>query len=217
MKKKYSYTEKKEIESKIVLSNFQKQSFKEQINQYLKNQMNEYETFYLGLTPKIIMQNGATNYKLIMYKKTIKKIFNFADEAHNIAIDLLTKIPKLMIEPLIILKGNEPNTIVLIIELEPPLLIALSINAKENEHEVTRILSIYKKRGIISYLVNHSRDIIDFYDLKKTNLWLITKGLTLTINNTLDDTGLQLPKFPNKDLSYKYIICLKDKKNNKQS
>lgn len=122
-----------------------------------------------------------------------------------------------MIEPLIILKGNEPNTIVLIIELEPPLLIALSINAKENEHEVTRILSIYKKRGIISYLVNHSRDIIDFYDLKKTNLWLITKGLTLTINNTLDDTGLQLPKFPNKDLSYKYIICLKDKKNNKQS
>ena len=73
MKKKYSYTEKKEIESKIVLSNFQKQSFKEQINQYLKNQMNEYETFYLGLTPKIIMQNGATNYKLIMYKKTIKK------------------------------------------------------------------------------------------------------------------------------------------------
>ena len=217
MKKKYSYTEKKEIESKIVLSNFQKQSFKEQINQYLKNQMKEYETFYLGLTPKIIMQNGATNYKLIMYKKTIKKIFNFTDEAHNIGIDLLTKIPKLMIEPLIILKGNEPNTIVLIIEIEPPLLIALSINAKENEHEVTRILSIYKKRGIISYLVNHSRDIIDFYDLKKTNLWLITKGLTLTINNTLDDTGLQLPKFPNKDLSYKYIICLKDKKNNKQS
>ena len=136
MKKKYSYTEKKEIESKIVLSNFQKQSFMEQINQYLKNQMNEYETFYLGLTPKIIMQNGAANYKLIMYKKTIKKILNFTDEAHNIEIDLLTKIPKLMIEPLIILKGNEPNTIVLIIELEPPLLIALSINAKENEHEV---------------------------------------------------------------------------------
>ena len=217
MKKKYSYTEKKEIESKIVLSNFQKQSFKEQINQYLKNQMNEYETFYLGLTPKIIMQNGTANYKLKKKKKTIKKILNFTDEAHNIGIDLLTKIPKLMIEPLIILKGNEPNTIVLIIELEPPLLIALSINAKENEHEVTRILSIYKKRGIISYLVNHSRDIIDFYDLKKTNLWLITKGLTLTINNTLDDTGLQLPKFPNKDLSYKYIICLKDKKNNKQS
>lgn len=35
--------------------------------------MNEYETFYLGLTPKIIMQNGAANYKLIMYKKLLKK------------------------------------------------------------------------------------------------------------------------------------------------
>ena len=71
------------------------------------------------------------------------------------------------------------------------------IKEKDDELEVTRISSIYEKKGINSYLKNHSNDILDCYDKKKTNLWLSTRGLSLTDNNTLDDIGVQFSKFPN--------------------
>lgn len=55
------------------------------------------------------------------------------------------------------------------------------------------------KNGLNNFLLNKNRKILDIYNEKKTNLWLVNRGL-------------QLSKFPStNDLSYKYIICKKDK------
>ena len=53
------------------------------------------------------------------------------------------------------------------------------------------IIEIEKKLKISNF------QSLDYYDKKKTNLWLSTRGLSLTDNNTLDNIGVQFSKFPN--------------------
>lgn len=197
----YTREEIIEIEKKLKISNFQSQSIIEQINDYINGKMKDYECFYFGITPKIFKKNGAKYNKLIMNKDTIKKNLFFKDEAHNIYNFKISQIYEKLSKPLIVLRGSKPNTLVAIIDLTNEkgdyILVSLSLNSKENALEVTRISSIYGKKGINSYLNNHSNDILDYYDKKKTNLWLSTRGLSLTDNNTLDDIGVQFSKFLN--------------------
>ena len=68
---------------------------------------------------------------------------------------------------------------------------------------IVLITTTYGKKGLNSYLANKERKVLDIYNVKKTSCWLVNKGL-------------QLSKFPStNNLSYKYIICLKNKKRNK--
>ena len=205
MKKKYSLKERKEIEKNIKLSDFQKQPFSKQIDQYINNAQHNNENFYLGVTPKILINNGSTNHKLVMSQKVFEKITR-TKSGHHIPVDTISNIYKFIESPLLLFKGNAENTLVEILEvkddLDRELLISIRLDAKENFMDVSRITSCYGKVGLDNYISNPNHILIDWYNKKKTNLWLASRGR-------------QLSKLSNKDSSYKYIICLKNKKSNK--
>lgn len=206
MKKKYSIKEKKIIERSIVLSDFQKQSFSKQLKKYFDGKMSTNENFYLGVTPKILKINGANEDKLVMSQKALIKIIS-SDSGHHIPIKILNKIPIALEKPLLVIDGSKDNTLAVIINLKDDLgkkiLVAIRLDAKEAYMDVTRITTAYGKKGLKSFLLNETHNILDIYNVKKTSCWLVNKGL-------------QLSKFPStNNLSYKYIICLKDKKINK--
>ena len=206
MKKKYSLKEKKEIEKSIKLSDFQKKSFNKQIKKYFKGEMDTNENFYLGVTPKILKINGAVENKLVMSQKALIKIIS-SGAGHHIPIKVLIKIPKALEKPLLIIEGNSKNTLIEIIKLKDDsnreILVAIRLDAKEVYMNVSRVTSIYGKKGLTNFITNQNHKIIDVYNEKKTSRWLVNRGR-------------QLSKFPStNNLSYKYIICLKDKKSNK--
>ena len=213
------FTKKEKIcyESLIKKSRFQRQSFEKQIMDYIENKMPKYESIYVCITPKILMQNGAYNFKLVIHRNVLDKILKPKDSAHKISLETILKIPKEIEKPILVLKGSSPNTLISIIDLKNDkgndLFVTFSLNAKENQMNVTKISSSYGKPGIISYLINHSNYILDFYNKKKTNLWLDSHQLQLVElnNNTSNDIRDQFPEFLNKDLSYIYIIHKKKK------
>ena len=67
---------------------------------------------------------------------------------------------------------------------------------------IVLITTTYGKKGLNSYLTNKERKVLNFYNKKRTNQWLASRGL-------------QLPKLSNNDSSFNYILCLKIKKYNK--
>ena len=206
MKKKYSLKEKKEIEKSIKLSEFQKQPFSKQIDQYMNNSQHNNENFYLGVTPKILINNGTINHKLVMSQKVFEKITR-TKSGHHIPVDTISNIYKFIESPLLLFKGNAENTLVEIIKLKDDsnreILVAIRLDAKEVYMNVSRITSIYGKKRLTNFITNQNHKIIDVYNEKKTSRWLVNRGR-------------QLSKFPStNNLSYKYIICLKNKKSNK--
>ena len=198
----YSNEEIIEIEKSIKLREFQKQSFLFQIDSYINGHMPSNENFYLGVVPKILNKNKVYNQKMVMSQKAFEKIIGL-ESGHHIPIDIIKKLPTAMGQPYLVIEGSSDNTLVEIIELKDDLnkeiLVAIRIDAKEVYMDVTRVTSAYGKNRINNYLSNKNRKILDIYNEKKTNLWLVNRGL-------------QLSKFPStNDLSYKYIICKKDK------
>ena len=74
------------------------------------------------------------------------------------------------------------------------ILVSINIEANEGYMNVSRVTSAYGKKGLNSYLTNKERIVLDFYDKKRTNQWLASRGL-------------QLPKQSKNDSSFNYIIC----------
>ena len=194
MKKKFSIKEKKIIERSIVLSDFQKQSFSKQIQDFQEKIMPYNENFYLGVTPKILKINGAKYDKLVLAQKGLIKIHI----QHHLNFDIIEKIPEYLNMPYLVIKGSSDNTFACILELKndtnKEILVSINIEANEGYMNVSRVTSAYGKKGLNSYLTNKERKVLDFYNKKRTNQWLASRGL-------------QLPKLSNNDSSFNYIIC----------
>lgn len=186
----YTKEEKSKLEKEIKISDFQKQSFSKQIDLYLENKMSSDENFYLGVTPKILIKNGASEHKLVMSQKAFEKIRGIGEGKHHIPVEIVKQIPEAMEKPLLVLKGSQKNSLVEILELKDDLgrelLVAIKLDASEKEYKVTRVPTVYGKEGLESYLKNHSNDVIDMYNEKKTSNWLSNKGLQLSkfLNNS---------------------------------
>ena len=183
---------------KIIKTKFQRKSFNRQISAYFKGEIPSNENFYLGLVPKILNKHEIVGFKLVMSQKTFEKITNL-EYGHHLSRKVIKKLPKFMKRPYLVLKGSLENTLVEIIGLKDykkrDILVAIRLDAKEAYTDVTRVTSVYGKKGLINYLLSSNHIVLDVYNEKKTNRWLVNKGL-------------QLSKFPSaNDLSCTYIIC----------
>ena len=189
---------RKNAVNKLNITQFQSQPFEKQVDDYFSGKMPKNETnLYLGEAPKILLKNGIVNKKMVMSILVLKKAIEIGTDKHHIPIETIKKLCKYIKKPLLILKGSVDSSIVEIIELKDDLgreiLVSVRLNAKENHLDVSRITSAYGKKGLKSYVINHSKDIIDMYNEKKTASWLASYGL-------------QLSKLSNSQSSYAYSI-----------
>ena len=195
------------MSKELFISDFQKQSFRKQVKDLLNNKIPQNETnLYLGKTPLILKNNGCINEKLVISTKVIQKAIEIGENKHHVPIRKIVHLYKYLECPFLILKGSVPNSIVAIVkekdDLKRELLIAIRINAYEKYMSVTRITSIYGKKGLKSYLLNHSDEVLDVYNEKKTISWLASYELQLLV-------------LSNSQSSYNYMITKSDDKINK--
>lgn len=201
-----------DLKEKYSLSEFQSKTFDEQIDLYIKGEMPVNEQFFLGETPNILLNSGAKNHKLVMRRDTFNKITGDKNNNHHLPIDIIKKIPIEMNNPLFVIKGSQPNTLVEILSLKDDLgkeiLVSLSLNSIENHINVTRITSAYGKDRLNSYLKNQSEsnNIIGYANKKKTNDWMIVRGLQLpkigillSSTNSLSQNSSKLQENSNKN------------------
>lgn len=176
---------------KIAKNMNEDKSFSEQVDKFVEGKMPNYQTISLGSTPNVLYLVGAKATELTIRQNVLRNsILNESQKAnrhfsgHNIPIETIKKLPEQLRSPILILKGQHPNTVVVVTELKnrysKNIIVPIALNLKSVNSIVNKVTTIYGKDNINKYLLNHQNQIIA-YNKEKTD-------------RLHKDIGLQLPK-----------------------
>ena len=174
----------------------EKQLYFEQIDQFYSRSLpSNREIVVFRYTPRYLIQLGAKQVPVIIRQSTLNKCIRSpkgSRSAHNLSRNIIESIPNEMRHPIIVVRDEERNTLVLIChgvsQNGNNLLIALQLNNILYGNEVNEIKTIYGKEHLLEYLRKQSVMNIYIIDKEKANI------LSPSI-------GFQLPKPPT-DIDY---------------
>ena len=165
--------------------------FAEQVDKFIEGKTQNYETLSLGATPNVLYLVGANANELTIKQNVLKN--SMLDESlklnghfsgHNIPVETIKKLPDQIRNPILILQGHYPNTVVAVTELKNNdnnrIIVPIALDLKSVDNIVNKVSSIYGKDNINKYL-SHHQDQILAYNKEKTD-------------RLHKDIGLQLPK-----------------------
>lgn len=169
----------------------EKQFYFEQIDQfYNRNLPSNREIVVLRYTPRYLIQLGAKQLPVIIRQSTLNKCIRSpkgSRSAHNLSRNIIETIPNEMRHPIIVVRDEERNTLVLIChgvsQNGNNLLIALQLNNILYGNEVNEIKSIYGKEHLLEYL--RKQNVMDIYIMDKEKVNILSPSI-----------GFQLPKPP---------------------
>jgi len=143
--------------------------------------------FDLGTTSNILVKHGAPNANLIMYEDCLLKI---TGGKHSIALDELAKLPYELDDPVLLFKGSQDNSFVVLTEMFDKqgndIIVAIHINKKYGRNVINKIASIYSKSDdfgnnkINNYISQQIEkgNLIDA-SKNKASMWFTSRGLQL--------------------------------------
>lgn len=116
----------------------------------------------IGRTPNALAAAGAdSTLMLIISPKTIKKCISNPEDVyhgHDLSIDILKKLPSELRNPVMIFKGNEPNSLAIITSLKDNkgrgIMVAVQLKASIRRCKVNRISSAYGRNNFNNYIEN---------------------------------------------------------------
>ncbi len=141
--------------------------------------------FALGTTPDVFIKHGAPKVELIMYEDCILKING---GKHQILLSEIAKLPSQLNDPILLFKGNHPNSFVALTELKNTLghdvVVAVHIDKRMGRSVINKIASVYSKtdektdRNKIKGYVKHQIDLGNLIDasIKKHRCGLRAEG-----------------------------------------
>lgn len=179
-----------------------KQDYLERIDQFYRRSLpSNREIIVLQYTPKYLIQLGAKQLPIVIKQSTLNKCIRHpkgSRSAHNLSRDIIEGIPGEVKNPIIIVKDEGRNTLVLICQgIDQDgnnLLIALQLNNILYGNEINEIKSIYGKKHLLEYLKKQN----------VMNIYIIDKEKVNTLSPSI---GFQLPKPPT-DIDYENNISL---------
>ena len=145
------------------------------------------EYFKLGTTSDILVKHGAAKKELIMYDDCLVKI---TGGKHSISIEEIGKLPFELQDPVLLFKGNGPNSFVALTEITDKsgneVIAIIHINKRHDRNVINKIASLYSKTDdfgvnhIKSYVMNQikSGNLLDV-SIKKAPMWFTSRGLQL--------------------------------------
>lgn len=176
---------------KIQQNKREDEHFSAQVDKFIKGKMKNYETLSLGNTPNVLYLVGANADELTIKQNVLKN--SMLDESqranrhfsgHNIPAEIIKKLPEHLRNPILILEGQHPNTVVAVTELknmdDKSIIVPIALDLKGVNGIVNKVTTIYGKDNINKYLTNHQNQILA-YNREKTD-------------KLHKDIGLQLPK-----------------------
>ena len=147
--------------------------------------------FDLGTTPDVLIKHGAKKVPVIMSVDCVAKVTGMKNDfGHNIAIDEIAKLPSQLNDPILLFKGNYPDSFVALTEIVDKhghdVVVAIHINKLEKRTKITKIASLYSKTDdygnnkIVRYVQSqiNQGNLIDASIIKAPN-WFTIRGLQL--------------------------------------
>lgn len=180
-----------QMSAKIQQNHLDDVHFAEQVDKFVEGKTKIYETLSLGATPNVLYLVGANANELTIKQNVLKN--SLLDESlklnghfsgHNIPVETIKKLPDQLRNPILILQGHYPNTVVAVTELKNKdnnrIIVPIALDLKSVDNIVNKVSSIYGKDNINKY-ISHHQDQILAYNKEKTD-------------RLHKDIGLQLPK-----------------------
>ena len=160
-----------EEKAKIELNDRESKIYKAQYKELIKNKSAKSDILHLGETPLVYQILNAPKLPLKINRTTIYNSRNPTDKpvgnhstGHNISDSVLKELPKYIREPLLILKGRTPNSLIALLDAKNKngkyIVAPIHLNRKEGFLTVNRVATVSEKENIANYLVNHFSDIL---------------------------------------------------------
>ncbi|MEZ3420595.1 MAG: ssDNA-binding domain-containing protein [Eubacterium sp.] len=172
--------------------------FENQLEEYLNGTFKPHEYITVCSTPLSLQICDVPNLQVTVNQSTIQKIISNDNKkiphAHDIDIEDLKQLPNQLRNPVMILKGSKPDSLVLITDItdnqDKTIIISLDINKPGFNQSVNKITSMYGKDNIANYLSNQiqSGNLIAQNTEKSQQLLSITGLQSSETTNVIDYT-----------------------------
>lgn len=181
------YTKKER--GKMLQNENDNMAFSHKLNDFINGKLPMSKTVSLGVTPYVLRLAGATADFLIIKQNVLRNCLldesrraNRHLEGHDISVEVIREFPEYIRNPILILEGQHPNTIVVVTELKNKenknIIVPIALNLRDAEKEANKITSAYGKDDLVKYLNNHSNQIIA-YNKEKAEMLFTTIGFQL--------------------------------------
>lgn len=211
------------MSAKIQQNKRDDENFSAQVDKFIEGKMPIFETLSLGATPNVLHLVGANADTLTMKQSVLRN--SILDEehrtsshssGHNISKEIIKQLPESLRNPILILKGQHPHTVVALTELtnkdDKNILVPIALDLRSTDSIVNKVTSIYGKNDISRYLNKHQNDIIAVNKQKADELFTTigyqlskTTSATICYDNSIA-YSTQNVKHPEQNLQYDNII-----------
>lgn len=172
--------------------------FENQLEKYLNGKFKPHEYITVCSTPLVLQICDVPDLQVTVNQSTIQKIISNDNKkiphAHDIDIEDLKQLPDQLRNPVMILNGSKPASLVLITDItdnqDKTIIISLDINKPGFNQSVNKITSMYGKDNIANYLSNQiqSGNLIAQNTEKSQQLLSITGLQSSGTTNVIDYT-----------------------------
>lgn len=174
---------------KIIQNNIDDLLFQEKIDLYTNGNLKVFETISLGKL-NLLKAIGAKTDELTVNQSVIRNSIlpehsrtAHHTSGHNITIEVIKKLPEFIRNPILVMRGNYPNTITVITEIKNQdnqnIIVPIALDLRSTNSTVNKISSVYGKNNIENYL-DKKIDKIIAYNKEKTDILFTTIGYQLS-------------------------------------
>ena len=183
-------------------------SYSAQIDKFLNGSLKSSDIISLGEIPQWLKAEGAQGNELIMTQETLQNCVNPSTvkmkghtTGHDVPIDIMKQLPELIANPVLVMRGSHPQTIVVITDAIGKdgnnIIIPISLNSKKGFKPVCKVTSAYSKRNLANYITSsleHKTAIL--IEREKADTMLRSIECQSFKENTFIDFYLSIPQLP---------------------
>ena len=140
-------------------------SFSEQVDECLKGTLKSSDIISLGEIPQWLKDEGAQGSELIITQETLQNSINPSSvkmkghtTGHDVPVDIIKQLPELIANPVLVIRGSHPQTIVVVTDVVGRdgnnIIIPISLNAKKGFKPACKVTSAYSKRNLANYITS---------------------------------------------------------------
>lgn len=175
---------------KIIENEKENEQFKSDLIKWQNGEYPATEVIKVCSTPYVMQACGIEAHDIVIKNNTLRKItsddIKKFPHAHNMSLGELYQIPNAIRNPVMILKGNHPNSIIFVSDIYDSnnnrIIIPCSLNFDLKHYTAQRIMSIYGKENFKKYIKK---------EIEKKSLIAYNKKIA---NELTQSIGLYLPK-----------------------
>ena len=206
---------------KIIENEKENEQFKSDLIKWQNGEYPATEVIKVCSTPYVMQACGIEAHDIVIKNNTIRKItsddIKKFPHAHNMSIGELYQIPNAIRNPVMILKGNRPNSIIFVSDIYDSnnnrIIIPCTLNFDLKHYTAQRIMSIYGKENFKKYIKKEiEKKSLIAYNKKIANELTQSIGLYLPKEESLIDYDNSICYYPQKVNTEKEKRLIKDLK-----